>query len=155
MGRLTSVPGSTMDLNATIVHMDDFSVVNSADGPYDLSARGILETDDGHFISVTGLGMLANTPHIQAILTNETAVEPTQWGEIQTLTTWSFQASGPYAALTESTFFANIRLFPSNNEDTAAYVEYRLSKVLPGPVCTSPLEDMEAQRVVGTATDEL
>lgn len=139
-GMLTSAPGFDMDLNAKTLHMDDFTVMNSKDSPYELSARGMLETDDGYFIGVTGKGPLENTPHVQALIANETGVKATRWGELETLTTWSFQASGPYAALTDSTFFASIRLSPSNSSDIAAYAEYRLSKVLPGPLCESEWE---------------
>jgi hypothetical protein len=155
VGRLTSVSDFDMNLNATTIHMDDFTVVNSEDGPYELSARGMLETDDGYFISVAGSGMLSNTPHVKAILANETDVKPTKWGELKTLTTWRFQASGPYAALTEAIFFANIRLLPSDGKDTAAYAEYRLSKVLAGPLCESSWEEALAQKFFGSAIEEL
>ncbi|KAF2973126.1 hypothetical protein GQX73_g456 [Xylaria multiplex] len=141
VGTLSSVPGSNMELNATTLHMDDFTVVSSEGGPYALSARGMLETDDGHFISVTGRGLLPNTPHVQAVIANNTGVKPTKWGELDAITTWSFQASGKYSDLTEAIFFANIRLLPSDNADTAAYAEYRLSKVLPGSLCQSSVVD--------------
>ncbi|ORY63301.1 uncharacterized protein BCR38DRAFT_436452 [Pseudomassariella vexata] len=141
VGTLTSVAGSDLSINATTLHMDDFTVMNSKNGPYELSARGMLKTDDGHFIGVTGTGPLSNTPHVQAIIANETGATPTAWGELKTLTAWSFQASGKYAALTESVFFANIRLLPSDDAEVSAYAQYRLSKVLAGPVCESAVED--------------
>lgn len=147
VGTLTSAPGFGMKLNATTLHMDDFTIMNSKDGPYELSARGMLETDDGHFIGVTGKGPLENTPHVQALIANATGVKATRWGELETLTTWSFQASGPYSALTDSTFFASIRLSPSDNSDVAAYAEYRLSKVLAGPLCDSAEEETSTATV--------
>ena len=135
IGTLRSVPGADLYLNATTVHMDDFNVRNSATGPYTLNAQGILKTDDDHYIGMYGRGLLANTPHVQAIMANETGVEPTEWGELETYTTWTFQAAGKYAALTESTFVANIKIAPSDSSDTVSYIDYRLSKVLPGPPC--------------------
>jgi hypothetical protein len=140
IGTLTSVPGSDLSVNATTIHMDDFNYKNPA-GPYTLNAQGLLATDDGHYIGMYGKGLLPNTPHVQAILSNETGVAPTRWGEIDAFTSWSFQASGPYAALTESTFVANIRIAPSDNKDTVSYIDYRLSKVLPGPVCESEWDE--------------
>ncbi|KAJ3552445.1 hypothetical protein NPX13_g11110 [Xylaria arbuscula] len=73
---------------------------------------------------------------------NETDVQPTRWGELDTFTTWTFQASGPYAELTESTFVANIRIAPSDNSDTISYIDYRFSKVLPGPACEEGKDDV-------------
>lgn len=141
VGTLTSVEGFEPRLNATTVHMDDFNARGSAEGPYTLAAQGVLRTDDGHFLGIYGKGLLANTPHVQAIMANETGVSPTRWGEIDTFTTWTFQAAGDYAALTESTFVANIRVSPSDNEDTVSYIDYRLSKVLAGPPCGSDQDD--------------
>jgi hypothetical protein len=147
VGALTAVPGSGMRINATTLHMDDSTVTNSEHGgSYELSARGMLETDDGYYISVSANGLLYNTPHVQAVLTNETGVQPTKWGELETLTNWRFQASGKYADLTGATFFANIRMFPSDNAETKAYVEYRLSKVLPGPGCPE-LTDKDGSKI--------
>ncbi|KAI1339730.1 hypothetical protein F5Y15DRAFT_67823 [Xylariaceae sp. FL0016] len=136
VGTLTSVDGFVDYLNATTVHMDDFNE-RTTDGPYVLNAQGVLRTDDDHYIGIYGKGLLANTPHIAAIMANESGVAPTQWGEIDTYTTWSFQASGKYAWLTESTFVANIRVSPSDNADTVSYIDYRFSKVLPGTACKS------------------
>ncbi|RYP06175.1 hypothetical protein DL765_009598 [Monosporascus sp. GIB2] len=142
VGTLTSVPGADTYVNATTVHMDDFNYRSPDDegAPYVLNAQGLLETDDGHYIGVRGQGLLANTPHVRAIMANETGVAPTRWGELDTFTTWTFQASGPYAALTESTFVANIRISPSDAADTVSHIDYRLSKVLPGPLCESEWE---------------
>ncbi|KAH8198337.1 hypothetical protein TruAng_007492 [Truncatella angustata] len=134
VGTLTSVPGSDLYVNATTIHMDDFNA-RSTGGPYILAAQGVLKTDDDHYIGIYGKGLLANTQHIEAIMANETGVKPTSWGEIETYTTWTFQASGKYAALTESTFVANIRVYPSDDSDTVSYIDYRISKVLPGSLC--------------------
>ncbi|KAI0508963.1 hypothetical protein F5B22DRAFT_618719 [Xylaria bambusicola] len=142
VGTLVSVPGFEPFLNATTVHMDDFNVRGSADGPYTLNAQGILRTDDNHYLGLYGKGLLANTPHVQAIMANETDVQPTRWGELDTFTTWTFQASGPYAELTKSTFVANIRIAPSDNSDTISYIDYRFSKVLPGPACEEGKDDV-------------
>lgn len=121
--------------------MDDFTVATS-NGPLELRARGMFKTDDGQYIGVTGKGLLAGTPHVKAIIANETGVKPMKWGEIDTLQSWTIQASGKYEALTQSTFISNMRLSPSNNSDTTAYVEFRLSRVLTGPVsaCESESE---------------
>ncbi|KAL9085923.1 MAG: hypothetical protein Q9165_007406 [Trypethelium subeluteriae] len=136
VGTLTSVPGYNLTVNATTIHIDDFNYLSTG-GPYTLNARGLLETDDGDYIGLTGEGLLANTPHVQAILANETGVEPLKWGELNTFTTWTFQAaaSSKYAALTESTFVANIRMSPSDNKNTSSYIDYRLSQVTSGPLC--------------------
>ncbi|KAI1406991.1 hypothetical protein F5Y13DRAFT_207086 [Hypoxylon sp. FL1857] len=134
IGTLTSVPGYNLTVNATTIHMDDFNVVNP-DGPYTLNAQGLVRTDDGHVIGVHSTGLLANTPHVQDIMANRTGVQPLRWGELDTFTTWTFQASGKYEELTQDTFVANIRILPPDNEDTVTYIEYRLSKVLAGPLC--------------------
>lgn len=136
VGTLTSLPTYNLTVNATSIHIDDFNSVDSG-GPYTLDARGLFKTDDGAMIGVRSSGLLSNTPHVQAILANKTGVTPTQWGELDTMTVWSFQATGKYQDLTESTFVANIRMFPSDNKDTTSYIEYRLSKVLPGLLCDS------------------
>ncbi|KAK7991357.1 hypothetical protein PG988_000151 [Apiospora saccharicola] len=148
VGTLTSVPGSGLGfhLNATTVHMTDFNALPSSSssekggggndqGPYVLAAQGLLRTDDGQHLGLYGRGLLANTPHVRDILANRTGVAPTRWGELDTYTTWTFQAAGKYAALTESTFVANIRVYPSDRSDTVSYIDYRMSKVLPGPPC--------------------
>ncbi|KAI1202131.1 hypothetical protein F5X97DRAFT_253788 [Nemania serpens] len=141
VGTLKSVPGFDIAVNATSLHMDDFTVATS-NGPLELRARGMFKTDDGQYIGVTGKGLLAGTPHVKAIIANETGVKPMKWGEIDTLQSWTIQASGKYEALTQSTFISNMRLSPSNNSDTTAYVEFRLSRVLTGPVsaCESESE---------------
>ena len=66
---------------------------------------------------------------------NKTGVEPLQWGEMDTFTLWSFQASGPYSRLSEGQFVANIRMYPPDNDDTVVYIDYRISEVQAGPVC--------------------
>ncbi|KAH8165465.1 hypothetical protein CIB48_g2794 [Xylaria polymorpha] len=134
IGVLTSVPGFSPALNASSIHMDDFNFVNS-DGPFTLDANGIIKTDDGQFIGVHSKGLLSNTPSVRAILANSTDAAPTQWGDIDTFTTWSFQASGKYSDLTTKTFVANIQLLPSDSEDTVSYINYRISQVIPGPKC--------------------
>ncbi|KAI4162649.1 MAG: hypothetical protein LQ342_003695 [Letrouitia transgressa] len=136
IGTLTSLPTYTdipSPINATSIHMDDFNSV--AGGPYTLDARGLVKNHDGAIFGVKSLGLLANTPHVQDILANKSGVAPTRWGEIETATIWSFQAGGKYRDLTESTFVANIRVSPPDNEDTVSLIEYRLSKVLPGELC--------------------
>lgn len=147
VGKLTSVPQTSPSsssigipyINATTIHMDDFNYRRSgdSDAPYVLNAQGLLATDDGHYLGVKGSGLLANTAHVRAIMANETGVEPTRWGELDSFTTWTFQAAadGPYAALAEATFVANIRISPSDDADTVSHIDYRLSKVLPGPLC--------------------
>ncbi|KAJ5087787.1 hypothetical protein N7456_011403 [Penicillium angulare] len=140
VGTLTSVAGSDLYLNANTIHMDDFNVVNP-DKPYTLNAQGLLATDDGHYIGIYGKGLLPNTDHVRSILANETDVEPTKWGELDAYTTWSFQASGKYAALTESVYVANIKIYPSDDSDTMSYIDYRLSKVEAGPRCNSEWEE--------------
>ncbi|KAI0457242.1 hypothetical protein F5B21DRAFT_501616 [Xylaria acuta] len=134
IGVLTSVPGYSPVVNATSIHMDDFNVVHSG-GPYSLDAQGLVKTDDGQIIGVHSKGLLSNTPSVQAIMANRTNAAPTRWGEIDTFTTWNFQASGKYSELTTATFVANIQLLPSDAEDTVSYINYRLSQVLPGPTC--------------------
>jgi hypothetical protein len=145
-----------MYLNATTLHMGDVTVVGS-EGPYKLNARGMLKTDDGYYIGVQGTGLLSNTPHVKAIIANETGVKPTKWGEIETLTTWTFKASGKYAALTQSTFVANIRLSPSDNSDTVAYTEFKLSRILPGPpsLCGSDSGEVFHSHLDGVTGGEL
>ncbi|KAI1175672.1 hypothetical protein F4777DRAFT_549513 [Nemania sp. FL0916] len=142
IGVLTSVPGYEPAVNATSIHMDDFNVVHST-GPYTLDANGLVQTDDGHVIGVHSKGLLSNTASVRAILVNSTDAAPTRWGEVDTLTTWSFQASGKYEALTTAVFVANIQLMPSDDEDTVSYINYRLSQVLPGPVCEDVDEEEE------------
>ncbi|KAK2605715.1 hypothetical protein N8I77_008535 [Diaporthe amygdali] len=65
--------------------MDDLARADSKDRPYQLSARGMLETEDRHFFSVAAV--LSKRPPVQILLTTEIAVEPAKWGELQTLTT--------------------------------------------------------------------
>ncbi|KAK7968050.1 uncharacterized protein PG986_002327 [Apiospora aurea] len=157
VGTLTSVPGSGFHLNATTVHMTDFNALPSPpsdtggggndQGPYVLAAQGLLRTDDGQHLGLYGRGLLANTPHVRDILANRSGVAPTRWGELDTYTTWTFQAAGKYAALTESTFVANIRVYPSDRSDTVSYIDYRMSKVLPGPPCPVAGGDEEVAEV--------
>ncbi|KAI0444489.1 hypothetical protein F4803DRAFT_560852 [Xylaria telfairii] len=134
IGVLTSVPGFSPALNATTMHMDDFNFVNSG-SPFTLDANGVIKTDDGVFIGVHSNGLLSNTPAVQAILSNSTDAAPTKWGDIDTFTTWSFQASGKYSELTTRTFVANIQLLPSDSEDTVSHINYRISQVVAGPKC--------------------
>jgi hypothetical protein len=117
--------------------MDDFNTI-SKNGPYTLAARGLLKTSDGEYIGVNGIGQLSNTTHVAEVLGNKTR-EATQWGEISTITTWTFEASeeGRYGELTQNVFVANIRLLPSDNSDTVLYIDYQLSRVLPGPLCST------------------
>jgi hypothetical protein len=135
IGTLTSIPGYNLTLNASTVHMDDFNTI-SPGGPYTLAARGLLKTNDGEYIGISGLGLLANTTHVADVLANKTRI-PTQWGELETITSWNFQASqsGKYNELTQSLFVANIRLLPSDNPDTVLYIDYKLSRVIAGPAC--------------------
>ncbi len=89
VGTLTSVAGSDTRVNATTVHMDDFNsrIPNDEGAPYVLNAQGLLKTDDGHYIGVRGQGLLSNTPHVRAIMANETGVAPTRWCELGSFTT--------------------------------------------------------------------
>ncbi|KAF2181513.1 hypothetical protein K469DRAFT_638237 [Zopfia rhizophila CBS 207.26] len=134
IGTLTSVPGYNLTINATSIHMDDFNGIAKG-GPYTVDARGLWKNYDGAMFGVQSSGLLANTPHVQDILANKTGVEPLKWGELSTMTTWTFTASGQYQDLADSTFVANFKMSPSDSEDTVSYVEYRLSKVLPGTLC--------------------
>jgi hypothetical protein len=114
--------------------MDDIYVLYR-NAPYSQDTRRLVRTDDGEIIGVTMQDLLAATPHVQDILANKTGVEPLKWGEINTFTTWNFQASGIYEQLTEATFVANIWMGPPDNKDTVTYIEYRLSQILPGLLC--------------------
>ncbi|KAI1851228.1 hypothetical protein JX266_003303 [Neoarthrinium moseri] len=135
VGRLTSVEGCELCVNATTVHMDDFNVVDGENDLFTLNAQGLLRTDDEQYIGIYGKGLLRNIPKVKAILANETDAVPTKWGEIDTFTTWTFQASGKYAALTEGVYVANIRIAPPGNAETKSYIDYKLSRVTTGESC--------------------
>jgi len=116
--------------------MDDFFL--GSGGPWILSPRGLLKTNDGEYISVDGTGWADNTNHTLSILKNTTRV-PTEWGEVQALTTWGFKATtGYYSPLTTATFVANMRWWPSDNANTSSYIDYRISEVIAGPICADP-----------------
>ncbi|KAI1202123.1 hypothetical protein F5X97DRAFT_288065 [Nemania serpens] len=134
MGKLTSVPGYSPAVNATSIHMDDtYSHIPGA--PFFQDTRGLVRTDDDQIIGVSMQGLIADTSHVRDILANQTGVAPLRWGEIDTFTTWNFQAAGKYAALSTGVFVANVWMGPPPDEDTISLMEYRLSQVLPGPLC--------------------
>ena len=102
-----------------------------------MDIRGLLETDDGEYVGVTAIGFISNTTHVADILANKTGTTATRWGELDTITSWTFLANkdGKYKDLGDSTWVSNIRMYPSDNKDTQLYIDFKLSKVLGGPVC--------------------
>ena len=132
-GTLTSASGFPLQINATSVHIDDFTANFERDGPNKVHLRGLLLTDDGEYIGVEVIGLLDNTQAVQDIINKKPGAKPTEWGSLNTFTTWSFQAAkgSKYADLTTGTFVANFRMWPYEADDSFA-VEYHLSKVLPG-----------------------
>ncbi|KAL9095962.1 MAG: hypothetical protein Q9165_001960 [Trypethelium subeluteriae] len=137
VGTLTSVPGYNVSVNASLNHLDDFTTI-APGGPYRMDIRGLLETDDGEYIGVSAIGFIANTTRVADILGNQSGTTATQWGELDTITTWSFLANedSKYKDLGDSTWVSNIRMYPSNNKDTLLYIDFKLSKVLAGPLCS-------------------
>lgn len=119
-------------------------------------------TDDGAVLDIHGEGIFASTTHIQAILTKQPNVTAMEWGESYSgksrsfyfsdpttlrkqrfmmllvprpATYWRFDASQEkYRDLQDSRFVSNFRLSPGTGS-SAASVEYRPSKIMPGPLC--------------------
>ncbi|OQD74617.1 hypothetical protein PENDEC_c010G02931 [Penicillium decumbens] len=136
-GTLKSIEGFKTPVNATVVHMDDFFNLYNDRSHYAIEPRGLVVTDDGVAIGVHATGLFTNTPSISSLLAGDPGVRAQDWGQSYSASVWTFDVSKDstkYRNLADSMFVGNFRLMPGNSDKSSYFnVEFRLSKVTPGP----------------------
>ncbi|MCJ1330498.1 hypothetical protein MMC10_007183 [Thelotrema lepadinum] len=135
IGTMKSVDGYPVNLNATAVHTDDLPTADATN--FHLSIRGVWQTDDDTLIAYNVEGPLAATQKIVDIFSGAPNATATEWGESYSALFWHFYVKdGPYKDLEDSLFVSSARVFPASSDGkVVASLEYRISKVDPGPLC--------------------